>query len=113
MYLGALINDGNTALQDRVQRHYGRITNASDLPAKTDTGEQSTGGAVPQNAAGNSWQDCLNDAMARTTPIAQMQAAIKAREAELAERERALANREQALKARISAFEFPYASVRR
>lgn len=113
MYLGALINDGNTALQDRVQRHYGRIINASDLPATTDNTDQSASGAAQQNAAGKSWQDCLTDAMARTTPIAEMQAAIKVREAELAERERALANREQALKARISDFEFPYASVRR
>lgn len=113
MYLGALLNDGNTALQDRVQRHYGRIVSASDLPASSTNTDQSGAGSTQQNAAGKSWQDCLTDAMTRTNPLAEMQAAIQAREAELAERERALASREQALKARISAFELPYAAIRR
>lgn len=105
MFTGAKTFDTSPVLQDKVQRHYARVVQAEERPVLTTTDFPAANQASPASA-NKAWQAALEDALARTNPLAEMQASILAREAELAERERMLAGRESALKARIPELEY-------
>ncbi len=93
MQVATRTDDATAMLQERVQRHYGRMSQSADLSPFTQTGTP-----PPASPADYAWQTTFSTAMARSNALIEQQAAIAAREAELAKREASLAEREAELK---------------
>ncbi|QNM95231.1 hypothetical protein [Chitinimonas koreensis] len=88
-------DDRASAIQDRVQQHYGRVVRAGDEASRISI-DQPGSRAANDASAQQSWQQALTAAMDRSTALMSAQAQLQAREAELARREQQLTQREQA-----------------
>jgi hypothetical protein len=91
---GIKTDERTTAMQDRVQRHYGGIVRAGSSPSLATTDLASS--ASQSADATPTWEQALSRAMDRSTSLMAAQADLSAREAEVARREAQLEQREKA-----------------
>lgn len=95
MLVGRFFTEGNIALQDKVQRHYGSASGL--VEASVVAADSINSLPQPSPVANPAWQAAFAEAMSRTGALVEVQMSIAEREAALKERERKLAQREKAL----------------